>query len=340
LALVRAAILAANPHNTQPWLFKVTGRQIELHADRGRNLGSFDPYLREMHIGLGCALENLVLAAPFGGYRAVVTLPEGRLGPVPAEPEPTLVARIDLSPGKQEQSRLYDAIPRRHTNRSAYDSDRSPSMELISAVRRMAGGDTEIQVFLYTTEEGRAKCGEAVITATQAIIADRTMVLDSEEWFRHSWADVQKFRDGPTLDAAGLSPLMTTIAKMLPPSSPETNHRFWLDSTRKVHVPTAPVFGLIAVRDLYDRAQTLRAGRLWQRMHLWATTEGIAMHPLNQPVEMVDRERQLGGEPRATRALSAITGDPAWKPTFFFRMGYPNREARPSPRRPVESVVL
>jgi hypothetical protein len=31
IALVRAAILAASPHNTQPWLFKVTNSSIELY---------------------------------------------------------------------------------------------------------------------------------------------------------------------------------------------------------------------------------------------------------------------------------------------------------------------
>jgi nitroreductase len=63
LALVRAALLASNPHNTQPWLFKLTPAKVELYAHTARNLGSFDPYLREMHIGLGCALENMLLAA-------------------------------------------------------------------------------------------------------------------------------------------------------------------------------------------------------------------------------------------------------------------------------------
>ena len=81
-----------------------------------------------------------------------------------------------------------------------------------------------------------------------------------------------------------------------------------------MHVATAPAFGFISVRDLYDKAQTLRAGRLWQRMHLWATTQGVAMQPLNQPVEMVDRERGLGreqvftsrtGSAQTTRSLCA-----------------------------------
>src|SRR5690349_15360992 len=55
LALVRAAILAANPHNTQPWLFRVASDRVDLFANTLRNIGAIDPFLREMHVGLGCA---------------------------------------------------------------------------------------------------------------------------------------------------------------------------------------------------------------------------------------------------------------------------------------------
>ena len=84
LALVRAAILAASPHNTQPWLFKVTASSIELSIDMRRNVGALDPFLREEHIGMGCALENLMLAAAANGYQATATLLPGKLGPIPA----------------------------------------------------------------------------------------------------------------------------------------------------------------------------------------------------------------------------------------------------------------
>lgn len=74
---MRAAILAASPHNTQPWLFKVTGSSIELHLDTRRNVGALDPYLREEHLGMGCALENLMVAAPANGYAATAILLPG-----------------------------------------------------------------------------------------------------------------------------------------------------------------------------------------------------------------------------------------------------------------------
>jgi len=340
LALVRAALLASNPHNTQPWLFKLTPAKVELHADSARNLGSFDPYLREMHIGLGCAVENMLLAAAANGYRAQAVVVPGSLASMPSASAPVLAARIDLAPGRPEANSLYEAIAWRHTDRGPYRSDRALAPEALTSLVRMADGDSELKLHLYTSPEDKLKFGAAVVQATEAIIADATMVQDSERWFRHRWDDVQHMRDGITLDAAGLPAALTALAKMMPPPSAQTNHRYWLDATRDVHVKTAQLFGLIAVRDRYDREQTLRAGRLWQRMHLWATTQGIAMQPLNQPVEMVDRERQLGKPAQADRTLAQFTADEAWKPTFAFRAGYPTRQAPASPRRAVQQVLV
>ena len=65
LALVAAGVLAANPHDSQPWLFHVTPDRIEISADTSRQSGcDGSGFLREMHIGLGCALENIAVVAP------------------------------------------------------------------------------------------------------------------------------------------------------------------------------------------------------------------------------------------------------------------------------------
>ena len=45
----------------------------------------------------------------------------------------------------------------------------------------------------------------AVVEATEAIIADKPMIADSDRWFRDSAREIDVHRDGPTLDAAGLS---------------------------------------------------------------------------------------------------------------------------------------
>ena len=91
LALVSAAILAANPHNSQAWVFRTTPSRVDVFADRQCSLGALDPFDREMYVELGCALENMLQAAPAHGYR-----PTRRLLPTPGEP--VHVARIDAPP--------------------------------------------------------------------------------------------------------------------------------------------------------------------------------------------------------------------------------------------------
>ncbi|MGF1591377.1 MAG: hypothetical protein ACFCU7_19465 [Pleurocapsa sp.] len=46
---------------------------------------------------------------------------------------------------------------------------------------------------------------------------------------RLNWQNIQKYRDGLTLDASGSPALLRAIAKILPPTSLEQNDRFWFD---------------------------------------------------------------------------------------------------------------
>ena len=107
-----AATLAPNPHNSQPWLFRVRSNRIDLFADASRNIGAIDPFKREKYIGLGAALENLVVAAEASGYRAGVTL-------MPDGAHSGHAARIQLSRANGRGSRLAAQIANRHTNRYA-----------------------------------------------------------------------------------------------------------------------------------------------------------------------------------------------------------------------------
>jgi nitroreductase len=340
LVLVRAAILAASPHNTQPWLFKITNSSIELHIDTQRNVGALDPYLREEHIGIGCALENLMLAAAASGYVATVTLIPGKLGPIPIDPQSELLARVELAPGTLQASELYDAIPRRHTNRAAYDSQKPIPADFLEALSRLPGDDAGVKLFLFTDDSDRKKIAEVSAAANTELYSDPEVQRGSEHWVRMKWSSVQKFRDGLTIDAFGLPPIATATVKTLP-----ARMLPWLASRSTKNgysylMLSAPLIGFIAVRDRYDREQCLRAGRLWQRMHLFATARGLAARPCNEAVEMVDHERALGRPASRIALLNKIIGDPTWQPTFVFYMGYSTLSAHASPRRPVRAVIV
>jgi len=331
--LVRAAILAANPHNSQPWLFRVHGNIIDVFADTGRNIGAIDPYRREMYIGLGCALENLVLAAEPYGYAADVAL-------LPHQANPTHVARVTLTAATARESALFDAIPLRHTDRGPFDIVRTVAPEALSRLAGLGPDLSQVSVLWFTTEPERRRVGELIVAATEAIVTDDQQSSDSAKWFRSSWQEIQQLRDGITLDAQSLPPFINVVAKLLPPLSREQSDQAWLRNTRDRHVPTAAAFGLIIVPDANDNAWRIRGGRLWQRMHLWATTQGLSMHPLNQMPERADRERTLGIDPRFGSALKELVSVPGMQALMPFRLGYPIMQARPSPRRDVMAVLM
>jgi len=327
MPLVQAAVLAANAHNTQPWIFELGPDQIDLFADTSRNIGALDPLRREMHMSLGCALENLVLAAQAAGYApSVQLLPTGN---------ESLVARVALARAPRTDSVLYRAIPLRHTNRGPY-AGRPIERTVLDFIAAL--NDAPEVTLIWVAEPAKQRFSDLTIEAARAIIADEKQAADDFVWFRQDWDDLQQRKDGITTDAAGLADVIRIAAKILPPQSRTGIHRAWLNMARTRQLPTAAAFGILAVRERDSPAQRMQAGRLWQRVHLLATTRGLAMQPLAQTVERADRERSAGLTPVFTGALQEFTSA-SWHAVLPFRIGYPTMTPLRSPRRPASEVT-
>jgi nitroreductase len=341
LKLVRSAILASSPHNTQPWRFRVADSFVELYLEASRSVPGLDPYLREAHIGMGCALENLLLAASANGYTARITLEDGRLDDQAQQPPLRLVARIDLSPGAPQPSPLYDAIPNRHTNRSIYDPSRELPSGFASELSSLCQVDDDARIFLFDQDAQRNELTRISSSANFELYSDPAVENGSEQWIRWRAAEARKIKDGLTIDTFGLPPFTTAIAKMSPTwmlkRAASPSHR---SAMYEKQMQSGRLIAIIAVRDRLSKQQSLHAGRIWQRAHLLVTSRGLAARPCNEAIEMIDHERALGQPPRRQEALASVTHDPAWQPTFLFFMGYPTLPAHPSPRRPVESVTI
>ncbi|MBV8977787.1 MAG: hypothetical protein JO261_10840 [Alphaproteobacteria bacterium] len=333
---LHAAILAANPHDTQPWLFEAHGASIAVMADRGRNLGAFDPFRREMHLGVGCAIENLMRAASVYGYTINAVVNGGRLAPTPPD-KPVAAAHLWLDAGEAMRDPLFEAIPHRHTNRGPYLERPIAAADL----QKLAGliDSAEVRVVFLSDPKARAEMASLIVEATQHIIDDPEMSQASARWIRTGRRDVEQHRDGIVIDNAGLPMWMAEGAKLLPDIDAHTADGQWLKMTRDVQT-CVPVLGMILVRDRLEMATAIAAGRAWQRLHLAATTMGLAAQPLNQPVEMVDRNQQRGRNDSFGASLQRLAKLNAWEATFAFRLGYGERPALPSPRRPLSDVLI
>jgi hypothetical protein len=329
-ALAAAAVLAASAHNMQNWHLRLGATRIELFDDTQRSLGSVDPFRREAHLGLGCALANLELAGPPHGRAVQVTLATSASVNDP-------VATVDLTPTPARgDDPLFRAIPNRHSDRGHYP-DGSPDAGLLAALTRTAVAGAEPVEIVWLTEAGQlADAGRLLVDTAQALTDDDEMSRDNDAWFRNSRQVIDRSMDGLTLDGQALSPLIELAGTMLPPVSRSRSDATWVQLTRDVHTATARAYGLV-IAPRGDLSARLCAGRAIQRLHLALTSEGWAMQHLNQAVEMVERDESTGRQPRFASRLADLAA--AGEVIAMVRTGRPSGRAVPSPRRPYPLVV-
>lgn len=118
--LIRYATLAPNGHNTQPWRFRVGENRIEILPDFTRRTPVVDPDDHHIFVSLGCAVENLALAASARGRPGERSFSAADDGSIV----------FAFGGGKSAEAALFDAIPRRQSTRAAYDRRPVPAADL------------------------------------------------------------------------------------------------------------------------------------------------------------------------------------------------------------------
>jgi len=326
-ALVRAAVLAANGHNTQPWRFDVVEDRIDVVADTRRSTGANDASARELYVSLGCAIEDMMIAAPANGLEAeLLTPPAAASG---------AVASIALRTAPHGRSPLHAAIGERHSNRSEYRADPIAPSLLAQLSELVDASVSPARLVWLDDAPSRARLGELIVDATIAHIADDEQSKASFAWWRSSWNEIQRHKDGLNIDGVGLPPLTRTLGKLLPAPSRASADRTFLERTR-IQVRSAAAFGVVVVDDPMSRRDQLAGGRLLQRLHLSATANALGFQHMNQITERIDRDHQLGRTSPLSAPLEALVGPGA---LAAFRIGTPTVRSRRSPRRPANEVI-
>ncbi|CDX32896.1 conserved exported hypothetical protein [Mesorhizobium sp. ORS 3359] len=309
-AIVRYATLAANSHNTQPWRFQLEGHAIEIRPDLQRRTPVVDPDDHHLYVSLGCAAANLMLAAAATGRTGEASFTADGNG-----------IRYDYLMGEAKADPLADAIPKRQSTRAEYDARATPAADLAELERAAAIPGVSLAL---VTDQGRMKqVRDLVLAGNEDQMNDPAFMRELKQWIRFNPRSAMARGDGLFSAASGSPVLPTSLGRIALDrlfSAAQENEKYarQIDSSAGVAI-------FFAERPDHDH--WVRVGRACQRFALAATSLGLKLAFINQPVEVA----------RLRADLAAIVGETR-RPDIVMRFGY--GPALPfSPRRPVASVI-
>lgn len=318
LNLVGWAILAASTHNVQPWRFivRLPENIIDISLDKNGILPVSDKNSRQAHISIGCAAENLILAAKYYGLEPKVEYRGS-------------VIRLVFNDAKLKfgDPHFIQAMKKRRMNRGKFKPGLTVPKPVLGKISQSA---KEFDLALNFITDTLTR----FIIAQIQYKADRIVVAQND--FRYELAsyllpnDTEKTRGMPG-STFGLSDEMAIRIheELKKKGTFDPDLAVGFAATNRDGIKSAPMICVISAKK--DEPEWwVKAGRVFQRSALLAEISGLSVAILASIVEV-----------EALNKAMKIRLRSDYRPTVIFRMGYPIQvqEMPHSPRASVEEVA-
>lgn len=295
------AILAANPHNIQPWLIDLKSpTSMDLYVDQTRLLPETDPPARQIHIGQGTFLENLSIAAKTYDYEAKIEyFPKGMYSNQETLDRPVASIQLEKKSAVNPDP-LFASILKRQSNKRNYEAEEL-SNELLEQLQSQYQSD--VSTFHWSNDPQLRKqlavlLGKSMEIETQA----HKRNLESLAMFRFNQEEVEKYRDGFSLANSGVTGMKRWVAEKffignredIAQGKDKSFEEASVDFTQK-QADSAAAFGWI-VSPQNTRLDQVKIGRVYQRVNLLTTQMGVAQHPMSQILEEYSEMNSLQKE--------------------------------------------
>lgn len=316
--VLAAASRAPSLHNTQPWNWRLVGQNLELRADRSRQLSVADPDGHSLMVSCGAALALTELAFAVEGWQL-------RTDRLPSRDDPDLLARFTslgrYQSTKDDRNRLA-ASERRHSERRPFLAREVPA-ELVEALRA-AADRPGVHTHFPTRAQEKVNLAVAVSQADRVEREDAAYQAEMARWLH----DTDVHTDGVPTTAvphvrAG-SPRHTDI--------PLRDFEVGISGRDLIQsdIDEQPLIAVVLTTSDTPGEQ-LAAGEAMMRLMLAAQDAGLASCPLSQAVDLIAFRSQL-------------QTSMGWRgyPQMMLRLGYREpASARPArtPRRPVADLL-
>jgi hypothetical protein len=317
---VESATRAPSVHNTQPWLFRISGSDepaaVDLYADRSRALPVLDPSGRQREVSCGVALLFLRVSLRAAGLGTEVTLlPD-------AEADHLAHVAVFRGAGATADERaLASEIARWHSRRSAFRA-RTLEPEVLAHLRRAAESEGAWFVSVHRRDD-------QIELITLLSRADREQARDPayQEELR-SWLRTEPSSDGVPVEAvpAHVERHSEVVVRDFNPGRIGEQPSSPVAVTPVDENPSLVVLGT----EGDDTGAHLTAGMALGQVLLHATARGVSASLLGQVMD-------LPGPRAALRTALDLIGEPQ----IVLRMGYDDEPADPvAGRRALDEVLL
>lgn len=313
LFMVEQAVKAPSGHNTQPWLFKLNEASIEIHPNLDKSLPVVDFDNRELFIALGCATENLCIAASCKGYKPTVSYSKNGIITVGL----TKDCFIKADP-------LFRQISIRQTNRNVYNGSKIPedTIAVLNSIR------LEPDIHMYFYANGTAdfdSIADYVFRGNTIQMRDKAFKQELRKWMRYNRKHQDRTNDGLSYAVFGAPNLPMFIVR--PIMSKLINEKSQNKSDKK-KIRSSSHLVLFTTQGNTVR-EWIDLGRSLERLLLKSTESGIRHAYLNQPNEIRGLSLQMA-------EMLNISGE---YPTILLRLGYAEKLPY-SKRKKIEDVII
>jgi hypothetical protein len=313
--LIEYAIKAPSGHNTHPWKFENILDCIVVHPDFSRALPVVDEKNYELYIALGCALENLLIAATQIGYQYAIQYPDSANDSI----------KVEFKKGENQNTtkdKLFDYIGTRQVTKTKYNNQKV-SKENLQKLKSCFTTDG-VSLLILDSKKNFEKVIPFIIEANNLQFNNKDFVNELVSWIRFSKSEAEKTKDGIWSATMGMPGLGRILGSMI-----MKNFVSAKSETKRLQDLLNHSQGLaFFISDENNPSAWVKTGRAFQRFGLTATQLSISHAHLNMPCEVLQVRKKLATE----------LGVANQHPLLLIRYGYTEKMPY-SFRRPFNEVL-
>ena len=329
MEILYLASLAPSGHNTQPWTVKIVEpKHWVIGSDKKRWLTAVDPENRELLLGIGAFIENLVIAAGTFGYEVDIQI-------IARSPMDTEIADIRLKKSKAVDFPI-EKIKQRRTVRSGFIDQEIKTEDLKYITKHEAKSCTLTNVpsphsFYFPNNSPQGKyLLEGTIEANRIQAYRDPAQEELANWIRWSNKEGKQYRNGLTPESMEIKGIGGLFVRNFYNRESVLKKSFRDQTVDIVAKQVKTCGGWLVVTSGDSNIRTLiEYGRVFENMLLRIRERMIAIHPMTQILEEEAWKNKIAKE-------LGIIGEVQW----ILRIGY--LQSYPDPvslRMPVSGFV-